>query len=204
MKLLKEAASLKTTSWAKGAREAIMIARHPNLLKKGMLFKWKRHARQQKWHLLPLNIAKLHKEVPNWLRESLGLKMKGKPAADDMPLELLAKFDKALCSRLHGLQAQQEESNELLTSRSMIKLMKSLVARYNANVVKNNIEITRQNKELFDAFKAGEVSAKEASEGKKELQKEAFYVYIYTHINVLKQKHIYEYTYIKTYTCIFT
>ena len=178
MKLLKEAASLKTTGCAKGAREAIMIARHHNLLKKGMLFKWKQHAQQQKWHLLPVNIAKQHKEVPNWLRESLGLKMKGKPAADDIPLELLTKFDKALCSRLHGLQAQHDESNELLTSRSMIKLMKSLVSRYNANVIKNNTEITRQNKELYDAFKAGDVSAKEASVGKKKLQKEAFNVYI--------------------------
>ena len=183
MKLLKEAASLKeTTSMVKGAREAIMISRHPSILKKGMLFKWKRNARHQKWHLLPVNIAKMHKEVPNWLRESLGLKMKGKPAADDMPIELLTKFDKALCSRLHGLQAQQEESNELLTSRSMIKLMKSLVTRYNLNVAKHNIEITRQNNKLFDAFKAGEVSAKEASEGKKKLQKEASYVYIYIHV----------------------
>jgi len=196
MKLLKEAASLKTTSWAKGAREAIMIARHPNLLKKGMLFKWKQHARQQKWHLLPLNIAKQHKEVPNWLRESLGLKMKGKPAADDMPLELLTKFDKALCSRLHGLQVQQDESNELLTSRSMIKLMKSLVSRYNANVVKNNAEITRQNKELFDAFKAGDVSAKEASGGKKKLQKEAFYVYIHCETEAYVYIHISIYIYV--------
>jgi hypothetical protein len=143
-----------------------------------------------------VNIAKQHKEVPNWLRESLGLKMKGKPAADDMPLELLTKFDKALCSRLHGLQVQQDESNELLTSRSMIKLMKSLVSRYNANDVKNNAEITRQNKELFDAFKAGDVSAKEASGGKQKLQKEAFYVYIHC------ETEAYVYIHISIYICI--
>ena len=64
----------------------------------------------------------------------------------------------------------------------MIKLMKSLVTRYNLNVAKHNIEITRQNNELFDAFKAGEVSAKEASEGKQKLQKEASYVYIYIYM----------------------
>jgi hypothetical protein len=68
MLLLDEFASLEV----EGAREAVMLARYPNILKKGMLFKWKRFARQQRWHLLPKDISKRFKEIPKWWRESQG------------------------------------------------------------------------------------------------------------------------------------
>ena len=177
MTLLDEFTSLEV----EGSREAVMLARYPNILRKGMLFKWKRNARRQRWHLSPEEISKQHKEIPNWLRESLGLQKRRKLSADTVPLEVLHKFDNALYSRCCALQAEQGV-NELLTSRSMITLMTRIVARYNSNISKHNIEITRQNKELLLAFKNGYVSAEDALQGKKKLLKKVLYMCIYIYI----------------------
>jgi hypothetical protein len=190
MTLLDEFTSLEV----EGSREAVMLARYPNILRKGMLFKWKRNARRQRWHLLPEEISKQHKEIPNWLRESLGLKKRGKLSADTVPLEVLHKFDNALYSRCCALQAEQGV-NELLTSRSMITLMTRIVARYNSNISKHNIQITRQNKELLLAFKNGDVSAEDALQGKKKLLKKVLYMCIYIYL-VVNQNNVQ----INTYT----
>ena len=68
MLLLNEFASLED----EGSREAVMLARYPNILKKGMLFKWKQKARQQRWHGLPKDNSKRCKEIPKWWLESQG------------------------------------------------------------------------------------------------------------------------------------
>ena len=188
-KLLDEVGSLEVA----GSREAVMLERYPNILRKGMLNKWKRNARRQRWHLLPVEISKQHKEIPNYLRESLGLQKRGKVTANNMPLEVLHKFDNALFSKCRILQAQHE-ANELLRSRSMITLMKSIVAKYNSNIGKNNIEITRKNNELLLAFKNGDISAEDALQGKKKHQKQVFNVYIHTYIYISETKN----------TCIYT
>ena len=68
MTLLNEFASLEVEV----TREAVMLERYPNILRKGMLFRWKRAARRQRWHLLPEHISKKYKEIPSWWQKRRG------------------------------------------------------------------------------------------------------------------------------------
>ena len=150
--------------------EKTALLHFPHLLKPGMLTRWKSTARKQKWHLLPVKVATMYKEVPNWLRKSFSLRNKGRAANGGMPLELLKQFDRALCSRIHGLDPENLECCEPLKTRSMVRLMKALMVKYNAEVQRNNKVAQEHNRTLLQQFKDGLISAADAKEGKQSIR----------------------------------
>lgn len=60
---------------------ATMVAFPESLTSVGMLGCWKRAAALYQWHLLPIDISKKAKEIPNWLR--LSLRINGQKGMDE-------------------------------------------------------------------------------------------------------------------------
>ena len=76
------------------AKEVIIMKQYPeSLTAKSMLGRWAKACIAGKWKVLPDQITKKYKEVPNFLRPLLQLPCKGPSTGCQLPWELQQAFD---------------------------------------------------------------------------------------------------------------
>mmetsp|Transcript_9967 Transcript_9967/g.21898 ORF Transcript_9967/g.21898 Transcript_9967/m.21898 type:complete len:164 (-) Transcript_9967:55-546(-) len=85
------------------AREVMTMMQFPESLRGfGMVGRWQRAAKAQRWAALPKDVQQKHKEVPVSLRKCMKLNLKGRRHWT-IHQQVEAEFDKFLGSRIHGL-----------------------------------------------------------------------------------------------------
>jgi hypothetical protein len=148
---------------ARTKREEIIMAEFPeSLTSYGMIYRWRNRAAADKWHLLDEATQKVCKEVPNYLRPSLGLKKsKGNRPDRFLPIELHKEYDKVLCARLHGT-SNVKAANELLKGKNVVAGMRTLISTYNQRANCSTAEITRKNTTLWKELENGKISIETA------------------------------------------
>ena len=146
-----------------GARTAkcekiVMVEFPESVTSYGMIYRWRRRSIADKWHLLDEATQKVCKEVPNYLRPSLGLKKsKGNRPDRFLPIELQKENDKVLCARLHGT-SNVKAANELLKGKNVVAGMRTLISTYSQRANCSNAAITKKNTTLWKELENGKIS----------------------------------------------
>ena len=86
-------------------REMVTMTRFPeSLTAQGMLGRWVLASQKFAWHLVPTEIQRSCKALPNWLKCDLcEANAKGTSLDIFLPYDLQQEYDKLLVSRIHGL-----------------------------------------------------------------------------------------------------
>eukprot|EP00959_Pyramimonas_sp_CCMP1952_P030788 645444-Pyramimonas_sp.AAC.1 len=67
-----------------------LFAKYPESLSRTVLGRWIKASEAFHWAALPVKVAKVRKEVPNWFKEVLGLTKKGRDPGHFLPITLQA------------------------------------------------------------------------------------------------------------------
>ena len=144
-------------------REELTIAEFPESIKRTMIRRWIASSQNYYWGLLPVRVAKTHKEVPKWFRKAMHLELKGPRSDNFMPMEIQILLDKWLYSRTQALD-HRESIREQLSTKNIVDGAKRVITRYNLRATRTNKEIDESNNETWNKFIANEITGDQAKE----------------------------------------
>ena len=120
-------------------REALCVQHYAGLLRTGQLRKWLTSYDTQHWAKIPWDqmntkMKEDMRELPNWLRETLGMKKKGRQDSTTLHPKIEEQFEKMLGIGLYGQAKPHNIRASKLSLKSLEKTMATVVDRFNTKV----------------------------------------------------------------------